>query len=193
MPAAAPGEGNHPSKEATALDKAGPGANAAATPFLDTANSPRPLRDPSAPRIEGSSIHGFYVQDCNGDISLGSHCWSCDACPNQNVLIFKAGQPIYHFPVPPGMGYAQINRDCGRPLRPDMGRHGGHALRRDCGHALRPDRASPPPRHGSCASPRLRSCASPRTRCPRLHSPLLHFELLRVWTARVRSGGVGLE
>ena len=35
----------------------------AATPSLDTADSPRPLRDPSAPRIEGSSIHGFYGQD----------------------------------------------------------------------------------------------------------------------------------
>ena len=63
MPAAVPGGGNHPSKEATALDKAGPGATAAATPSLDTADSPRPLRDPSAPRIEGSSIHGFYGQD----------------------------------------------------------------------------------------------------------------------------------
>ena len=63
MPAAVPGEGNHPFKEATALDKAGPGANAAATPSLDTADSPRPLRDPSAPRIEGSSNHGFYGQD----------------------------------------------------------------------------------------------------------------------------------
>ena len=35
----------------------------AATPSLDAADSPRPLRDPSAPRIEGSSIHGFYGQD----------------------------------------------------------------------------------------------------------------------------------
>ena len=52
MPAAVPGEGNHPSKAATALDKAGPGANAAAAPSVDTADSPRPA----------SSIHGFYGQ-----------------------------------------------------------------------------------------------------------------------------------
>ena len=29
----------------------------------DTADSPRPLRDPCAPRPEGSSIHGFYGKD----------------------------------------------------------------------------------------------------------------------------------
>ena len=42
-----------------------PLADFAITASADTANSPRPLGDPYAPRPYGSSIHGFYGADAS--------------------------------------------------------------------------------------------------------------------------------